>query len=109
MKSVLLGVALAAVSSLAVAAAESWPQWRGPSRDGRTPPARWPDRVDEMHLKSRWRVKLGPSYSGPIVAEDRVFTTETRDKQAEVVRAYDRATGRELWTKEWEGAMSVPF
>ncbi|NIP85781.1 MAG: PQQ-binding-like beta-propeller repeat protein, partial [Planctomycetales bacterium] len=42
-------------------------------------------------------------------AGDRVFTTETRDRQFEVVRAVDRATGRTLWQAEWEGAMRVPF
>lgn len=52
---------------------------------------------------------LGPSYSGPIVGETAVFTTETKDKKTEVVHALDRKTGRELWRQEWEGALSVPF
>ncbi|MEI6342600.1 MAG: PQQ-binding-like beta-propeller repeat protein [Verrucomicrobiota bacterium] len=98
------------VASTAVALANtSWPQWRGPSRDGRTEAAPWPASLDEQHLRLRWRVELGPSYSGPIVTPDRVFTTETRDARMEVVRALDRATGKELWKSEWEGAMKVPF
>lgn len=52
---------------------------------------------------------MGPSYSGPIIAAGKVFTTETRDKKMEVVRALDCATGKELWHSEWEGAVSVPF
>ncbi len=88
----------------------SWPQWRGPSRDGQVPmrPA-WPDQVDEKTLVQKWRAELGPSYSGPIVAADRVFVTETRGKKTEVVQALSRADGKVLWTAEWPGAMSVPF
>jgi outer membrane protein assembly factor BamB len=55
-----------------------------------------------------WRVELGPGYSGPVVAADRVFVTETRDKGREVVRALDRRTGSELWRAQWEGAVTVP-
>jgi outer membrane protein assembly factor BamB len=54
-------------------------------------------------------VELGPSYSGAIVVSNRVFSTETIDKKSERVRALDRQTGKELWRREWEGAMSVPF
>ncbi|HZZ79028.1 MAG TPA: PQQ-binding-like beta-propeller repeat protein [Gemmataceae bacterium] len=86
-----------------------WPQWRGPARDGQVRGAAWPDRLTKESLKLLWRVPLGPSYSGPIVAEDLVFTTETRNKESEVVFALDRATGKERWRAEWKGAMSVPF
>ena len=52
---------------------------------------------------------LGPSYSGPVVAWDLVFTTETKNKESEVVCALDRKTGKERWRAEWKGAMKVPF
>lgn len=87
----------------------SWPQWRGPTRDGLLTGPAWPSRLDTNHLRRLWRIELGPSYSGPVVAGDRVFTTQTKDKKSEVVTAHDRATGRELWRAEWEGSMSVPF
>jgi outer membrane protein assembly factor BamB len=87
----------------------SWPQWRGPTRDGRAPGRAWPKSLQGEHLQRLWRVELAPSYSGPIVAADRVFVTETRDKSEEVVRALDRKTGKELWRKSWKGALSVPF
>ena len=87
-----------------------WPQWRGPSRDGFTAAGtQWPDRIDDANLKQTWRVELGPSYSGPIVAADRVFVTETEKAANEVVRALDRDTGKELWQARWEGSMRVPF
>lgn len=89
--------------------AGTWPQWRGPARDGSAPGPAWPESFGEGRLAREWRVELGPSYSGPIVSQTRVFTTETVDKSRERVRAFERASGKELWSTEWEGAMSVPF
>lgn len=86
-----------------------WPQWRGPNRDGQAIGPEWPERLEENSLEKLWRVPLGPSYSGPIVTEHLVFTTETENKELEVVIALDRKTGRERWRAEWEGAMTVPF
>jgi outer membrane protein assembly factor BamB len=97
-----------------VTVALDWPQWRGPTRDGLLPegnaggPA-WPAKLDGGTLKKAWSVPLGPSYSGPIVVEDRVFTTETHKKSEEVVRAYRRSDGQPLWEHRWEGSLSVPF
>ena len=85
-----------------------WPQWRGPERDGQASGPAWPASLAPEHLKVRWSADCpGPSYSGPIVTERAVFTTATRDESHEVVLAYDRKTGRELWGTEWEGAMEV--
>lgn len=92
-----------------VLARADWPQWRGPQRDGQFTGPAWQAKLDVNHLQQTWTVKLGPSYSGPIVVGERVFTTETKDKQFEVVSAFNRKTGKLLWRVQWEGAMSVPF
>ena len=85
----------------------SWPQWRGPNRDCKVEGPVWPDKFpDEM--KPVWRKELPDSYSGPIVSPDRVFVTGTLDKKYEVVRALDRSSGEQLWSVQWDGAMSVP-
>lgn len=97
------------LSAVAAAPAAEWPQWRGPSRDGQFSGGAWPDQLGTNYLQQLWRVELGPSYSGPIVAGDRVFTTETREKKFEVVTAFDRKSGQQLWQAKWEGALSVPF
>jgi len=88
-----------------------WPQWRGPHRDGRLADteSRWPERIGEQVLRQTWKVPLAPSYSGPIVSNSLVFVTETKDKAREIVRALDRATGKQVWEASWEGALSVPF
>jgi outer membrane protein assembly factor BamB len=89
--------------------AGDWPQWRGPLRDGHFTGPAWPDTLDTNQLREVWRVELGASYSGPIVSGGRVFTTETKDKKTEVVTAFDRKSGKQLWRAEWDGALSVPF
>lgn len=102
------GTVMAACS--AVKAADSaWPQWRGPLRDGRISDAAWPTTLSETNLKPLWREEFGPSYSGPVVGNDVVFVTETKDSKLEVVHALDRATGKRLWQREWAGALRVPF
>jgi outer membrane protein assembly factor BamB len=72
-------------------------------------PTEWPALLDEKSLVEMYRVPLDASYSGPIVSADKVFVTETVNKEKEVVRALDRETGKELWQVEWPGAMTVPF
>jgi outer membrane protein assembly factor BamB len=89
------------------AKADGWTSWRGPERDGYSPhplPSNLTDSLREV-----WSVPLGDSYSGPLVLEDRIFVTETLERKYETVKALRREDGRELWSKRWEGAMSVPF
>ncbi|QJW93599.1 PQQ-binding-like beta-propeller repeat protein [Frigoriglobus tundricola] len=105
-----LVVALLLGSSAAAAEPAVWPQWRGPTRDGAVTGSAWPETLEGDALKPIWRIeKLGPSYSGPIVTRDRVFTTQTVDKKTEVVSAHDRKTGKELWKTSWDGSITVPF
>ncbi len=86
-----------------------WNQWRGPNRDGIYSGISFPSSLSKEALKLTWQAPLGPSYSGPIVSDQFVFTTETKNKESEVVHAFDRKTGKEIWATEWKGAMSVPF
>lgn len=56
-----------------------------------------------------WRVELPPSYSGPVVSPRAVFVTGTAEQTTEVVAAFDRKTGKELWRVQWPGSLTVPF
>ncbi len=49
------------ICNLGVAQVATWPQWRGPGRDGLVPGADWPDSLSEDRLKRLWRVELPPS------------------------------------------------
>ncbi len=85
-----------------------WPSWRGPERNGQIASEPWPEKLDEATLKLVWEKPLGSSYSGPIIADGRIFTTEAVDKQ-EAVRAFRLADGTEQWAQKWDGSHIVPF
>lgn len=97
------------LSNAAMAHLTDWPQWRGQARDGLTTGQAFPESLDDAHLQSLWNVPLDPSYSGPVVRDGLVYVTETANKEREVVRAFDLATGVERWKISWEGVMRVPF
>ena len=87
----------------AVAHRASWPDFRGPRRDGRydAAPIRtsWP----AEGLPLVWKQPIGLGYASFVAADRRAFTIEQR-RGEEVVAAYDIETGRELWTQGWDGA-----
>ena len=99
---------VAMLSSTAASSGETWPGWRGPSRDGHDPGATWPERLTGS-VEKLWHRALGPSYSGPIIGHDLVFVTETLAEKEEVVRALDVKTGVVKWSTRWDGALRVPF
>ena len=100
---------LCAVTYCSTAFSETWTQWRGPGRNGVLANQHWPKQLSGNQLKTTWKIPLGPSYSSPLITDDLVFVTETRAKAKEVVTALSRETGEQVWSAEWEGAMSVPF
>lgn len=96
------------------AAAEDWPQWLGPNRDGE-----WKeDGVLELlpkELKPRWTAKIGQGYSGPAVARGKVIlmdrTTDAKTAEGgrlttsmgkERVICLDAEKGTELWVHEYD-------
>lgn len=99
------------VFSLSTASGQTtdWKQWRGTHRTGHLPKDSLPKDFDSAKLKAEWKVPLSPSYSGPLVAGDRIFVTETVDKRWEQVSAIDKKSGKILWKKRWEGSIKVPF
>lgn len=86
-----------------------WTQWRGPQRNGIAEDASWPRTLDSTRLQQMWRVEIAEGYPGPIVSSNKVFTVETRDKKQEIVRAFDRSSGEQLWERAWDGSMKTPF
>src|ERR687896_697499 len=95
-----VGLTLLAVHTLA---AQQWPQWRGPSRDGVAPPANvpaaWPAKPT-----LKWKQAVGEGYSSPIVQSGRVFVHSRKDPQ-ELVTAFDLASGKQVW----QAAYQAPF
>lgn len=75
-----------------------WPQWRGPSRDGRAelaPRASFP-----QSLTPAWKVTVGEGHASPLVVGDRAYVF-SREGEEEAVRSLDLATGRQLWRQSY--------
>jgi outer membrane protein assembly factor BamB len=96
-------------SAVVAEVAESWTQWRGPNRDGQIEKSEWPNSLSDNALKELWSTELAEGYASPVLTTDLVFSVETRDKKEEVVRAFDRNTGKQQWEFATNGAMKVPF
>ncbi len=88
-------------------AGADWSQWRGAGRDGAVSGKKWPATLDKLVRK--WSLPLNASYSGPVMNEKLVFTTESKERQYELAHAVDRNTGKIVWTAQWEGYQGVPF
>ncbi len=87
-----------------MARADEWPQWRGPKRDGVWRETGLVEHFASDKLKLRWRVPLASGYSGPTVADGRVYVTDrlVEPKPIERVHAFDWRDGKTLWTQEYE-------
>jgi len=84
------------------ARADDWPQWRGPRRDGVWREQGVVERFESAALPPRWRTPIGPGYTGPAVADGRVFVMDRqRDAGTERVLGLDAATGALLWTHDY--------
>ena len=97
-----LPAALVLLCLLAAAtAAEDWPQWRGPNRDGVWGETGIVKSFPEEGAKVRWRASVSWGYSSPVVTEGRVFVTDSqlmRPTAKERVHCFEAATGKPLWT-----------
>jgi outer membrane protein assembly factor BamB len=100
-----LVAALVSALLAAPAAAEDWPQWRGPARDGAWTEQGVLTSFPAGGLPILWRAAVGPGLSSPIVAEGRVFLTDlelTRPMTHERVLCFDAGSGRPLWTYAYD-------
>ena len=84
--------------SLTVAAGD-WPQWRGPFRTGHAAPGEPVLQALPAAPKFDWKIKAGPGLASPVVTE-KVAVLFDAAGQKEVLRAVDRQTGKEIWSRE---------
>jgi outer membrane protein assembly factor BamB len=78
-----------------VDAADEFPQWRGPKRDGQIVgfklPAAWPAELEKL-----WQVEVGLGHSSPVVHNRKIYQFSRRGDD-EVLACLDLADGKELW------------
>lgn len=91
--------------------ADEWPQWRGTHRDGVWNETGIIDAFEGPDIPIRWRVPTGSGYSGPSVADGRVYVTDrlTKPTQVERVHCFDWETGEQLWTFTYECAYRIDY
>jgi outer membrane protein assembly factor BamB len=80
-----------------MAAAENWPQWRGPAFNGSSAEKNLPDAWSKTNVA--WSVSLpGPSAATPVIWEDHVFISTTDlPGQALQAMAIERRQGKVIW------------
>ena len=91
---------------------DDWPQWLGPTRDGVWHEEGVVETITAAGLPVVWRVPVKGGYSGPAVAEGRVYLTDYYRPEAPLANApndrtqltgrervlcFDAATGYLLW------------
>jgi len=83
---------------------DDWPQWRGPTRDGVWKETGIVEKFSTSRLPVRWRVSISGGYSGPTVAQGRVYVTDlqTDPDSVERVHCFDWKTGGSLWNFQYD-------
>ena len=100
----LVGAATVAIVTLS---AKDWPQWRGAERLGLWTETGILEEFPDGGLTVTWRVPINGGYSGPAVADGRVFVLDYVETEARVMNGTERLlalseeTGEVLWTHEW--------
>lgn len=104
--------------------ADDWPQWMGPKRDSIWRETGIVKRFPKAGLKVKWRMPVSLGYSGPAVADGRVFVTDyvmksgritnnpgSRDKLegTERVLCFDAKNGKRLWKHEYDRQYKLSY
>ena len=106
-RAVLVVAALCLLQSAGLGA-DDWPQWRGPDRSAEWRETGIVETFPDDGLTVKWRVPVNGGFSGPVVADGRVFVLDYREDEGsrtmdgrERVLAIDEETGEILWTHDW--------
>ncbi|MEW6320228.1 MAG: PQQ-binding-like beta-propeller repeat protein [Acidobacteriota bacterium] len=102
-------VLAALAGTVAVTSGADWPEWRGPSRDGRSTetnlPARWSPQGENL----AWRLPIG-GRSSPVVFGDRLYLLTATDggpsTTQERLVAVDAPSGRVVWERRFSVYLS---
>lgn len=78
--------------------ADDWPQWGGAKRDGIWRESGIVETIPDSGLKVRWRARVSNGYSGPAVANGRVFLTDRlTNPDRERVLCFNESDGTQIW------------
>lgn len=96
---------------MSVTGAEEWTQWRGEDRQGVWRETGIVESFSGDEIPLRWRVPIGSGYSGPSVADERVYITDrlTKPKQVERVHCFDAETGAPIWSHTYDCVYKIDY
>jgi outer membrane protein assembly factor BamB len=79
--------------------AQDWPDWRGVNRDGVWNESGIVETFEADTIAHKWSVEIGSGYSGPTVANGKVYVTDrfTKPNPVERVLCFDEETGKKIW------------
>lgn len=97
----------------ASAFAEDWPQWRGKNRDAVLTDSNLIESLPEGELPRIWTVPLGAGYSGPTVAEGKVYVTdrgpEDAEREIERVLCFAAEDGEVIWEHRYDAPYTIGY
>ena len=84
--------------------AQDWPDWRGENRDAIWKESGIVEEFESDALLHKWSVEIGSGYSGPTVANNKVYVTDRieKPKQLERVLCFNEQTGEKVWEYSYE-------
>ena len=116
--------ALLVMTFFSTARADDWPQWLGPRRDSIWREPGLATAIPAAGLPVKWRVPVAGGYSGPAVADGRVYVMDYVAREGELVNGpndrtlragterllcLNAATGRLLWKHEYDCPYSISY
>jgi outer membrane protein assembly factor BamB len=107
-------VSVSCLLAFSVAAnADDWPQWRGINRDATLTPAEQIDSLPSGIVNRKWTVEIGGGYSGPTMADGRVYVTDRGPsgarQQIERILCFNAADGKPIWEHSYESKYTVGY
>ena len=111
-------------SCVPAARGDDWPQWMGPARDGVLRETGLVKSIPPAGLPVKWRAEVKGGYSGPAVADGRVYLMDYERREGEVantpndrttlagqerVLCLDAATGRLLWKHDYDCPYAISY
>lgn len=84
--------------------AQDWPDWRGTNRDAIWSAKGVLQKFASDTILHKWSVPLGSGYSGPTVANEKVYVSDLLQEpvQTEGVLCFDAQSGKKLWEHRYE-------
>lgn len=100
--------ALMSAAAVAVTGASDWPEWRGPSRDGRSTETNLPSSWSPSGENLAWRIPIG-GRSSPVAFRNRLYLLSTVGDPAttqERLVAIDAESGKVQWEQRFSVYLS---